>query len=316
MKAPNRTFFLFLSVLLFVACLSVAASPSETPPSSPTKSLSRWPVRFDFLGGEFFLVQIPLTIGLPIDWGIGFTQQAPLGGIYAYADEKRYKKVLFLNQLIEQRQVKLFIGISNKLLFEAKWNHYLNQSVDVSWVPIANRYTDRANLLSEYEIRFIGTAQNPSSSAKGYVKIGLAAYEFNAIGNYDFSPWQLQGQLEAELKLFEYEPFGIALGEFCGVMGGLPLAKPTDFFSPRIGLGYSFSTKSLGIAFFFHERWEWNKSRVWIHAGMVFGLNQRATWSLRGEWEHPDQHAFLFSLSPKHFYLGGRWIAQFPSLSP
>ncbi|HOT87360.1 MAG TPA: hypothetical protein PLE94_08545, partial [Thermotogota bacterium] len=307
----RRTFPLFG---LFLICLALTLWPqSNLPASEPAKETVDWPVRFDTFLGSYLIAQIPFSIGLPFDFGFGFTHEAPLGGLYAYGQYVREKKVLFAKQLIEQRQIKMFLGISTDLVYEVKYTHYFSDTLDVRKVPILNQHTTLLAFLASYKVRFLGTASRPSFLSDGFLKTGVGPYEVNM---FYFSAWRIGSfDLSADLgiHILDYSPFSIAIGEIIGV-GGLLYVEKEKRFSPRLVFGFVPERGVPGIGVMFHQEIPIGETTLEIGTTFVFPFSGEGYWQVQGEWKHPGDHALTFAASPKNLYLGGRWLITLPKI--
>lgn len=271
-----------------------------------------WPVRFDLLLGEYLFTQLPFSVGLPFDVGIGFTQKAPLGGFYAYGQYLREKKVLFLTQLIEKRQIKLFVGVSTDLLFEVKYDHYFSDTVDVRKVPVIQEYTQLLPIVFNYQVRFLGSATNPSLISDGFIKAAFGPYEgnlfFQSVGTVN----SFEFLADAGVHLLDYQPFSLSLGEIYGA-GGILFEEKERRFSPRMVFGYVPSANTVGFGFIVHQEIPIEKSTLYFRSSFVFPMQGDGYWNFSGEWKHPDDHSFVFSISSKNVYVGGRWLIKLPA---
>ena len=303
--------FLPLLAILFIALTSTVWPQSSGSTPEPAKESIAWPIRFDTLLGSYFIAQIPFSIGLPFDFGFGFTHEAPLGGLYAYGQYTREKKVLFMKQLIEQRQIKMFIGISTDLIYEVKYTHYFSDTFDVRKVPLLNQHTTLLPFLANYEVRFLGTASNPSFLSDGFVKAGIGPYEVNLfyfsagrIGSFEFLA-------DLGIYILDYSSFSLSLGEIIGV-GGLLYEEKEKRFSPRFIFGFVPERRAPGIGFMIHQEIPIGDSTLEIGTAFVFPLSGEGYWQVQGEWKHPGDHAITFAVSSKNLYLGGRWLIKLP----
>ncbi|HOZ11754.1 MAG TPA: hypothetical protein PLZ22_04105 [Thermotogota bacterium] len=308
----SKTYLSLLFVLLFAFSSMIGATPPN-PESDPPQESIAWPVRFDSYLGSYLVAQIPFSIGLPFDFGFGFTHEAPLGGLYAYGQYKKERTVLFMKQLVEQRQIKMFIGVSTDLVYEVKYTHYFSDTLDVRQVPILNQHTTLLPFLANYEVRFLGTASNPSFLSDGFLKAGIGPYQVNlfyfsagTINNFEFLS-------DIGIHILDYPSFSLSLGEIIGV-GGLLYEEKEKRFSPRFVFGYVPEQGVPGIGLMIHQEIPIGDTTLEIGTAFVFPFSGEGYWLVQGEWKHPGDHALTFAASSKNLYLGGRWLIKLPKI--
>jgi hypothetical protein len=272
-----------------------------------------WPLRFDVSAGEYFIAQIPFSIGLPFDFGFGFTETAPLGAFYAYGQYSRDKQILFMKQLVEKRQIKLFVGVSTDLLFEVKYDHFLSDTVNVSGVPLLNLYTSYLPVLADYHVRFIGSATNPTFSTSGFIKTGIGPYELNLFVNSLGSTSNFELLVDSGVYIMGQRPFAWSFGEIMGV-GSVLYEGKEKRFNPRFILGYVPSSNTVGFAFIIHQEIPIASSTLDLGTAFVFPFSEEGYWQIRGELKHPNDHSFIFSVSPRSISFGGRWLLKLPKM--
>src|SRR6056297_3148484 len=86
------------------------------------------PIKFDMTSNTLYQFQIPLTLGMPVDFGLGFNGIIPAGYFYVFSEEKREKMFLFAKRPVEIKRIKVMWGLSEEFLFEFRFQHIYNDS--------------------------------------------------------------------------------------------------------------------------------------------------------------------------------------------
>ncbi len=286
---------------------------------SEADDFSRWPVRIDYFKDNAFITQIPFTYGLPVDVGVGFTYDAPLAGVFAIGEYKRTKKILFSEVTAESRQIKMFLGISSKILFEVKFKHDYFDNVDISAITSKLSSIDsviRIPLTASYELRAFGSFDSPVFMGKGFAFSKAGPITLDLRGHSNISPEIFENFYEIGMKWQNLNGFGISAGDVLGVFGSIPFENKSDLISnPRFGLGFTTDNWVFLPFLAFHE----NRSLFGgnFNLDMMLGIPifGDAKWYIKGSFDFSSGNQLVFDFSQNSFFLGGRMIIHIPKTS-
>src|SRR6056297_3652166 len=214
------------------------------------------PLKFDISSNALYQFQVPLTLGMPVDFGMGFYGIIPAGYFYAFSEERREKSFLFAKRAVEIKRIKLMWGLSEDFLYEFRLQHIYNDAFNIKAIIEFFGFVSPVEsipLTFTYDFRTFGSAENPvlNTFGLGYTNLGPVALDvfFQAYRDRQ----RHHGLTEIGFKIFDYRPFGIVLGDLLGVFSVIDFQDLSPRFKPRIATGYSRKTDSISFGILLHS---------------------------------------------------------------
>lgn len=293
-------------VLLLLVVLALHILP-ETQ-----KEIPEIPMRFDFYPGGFTFVRVPFTLGGPLDFGFGLTDQSPVGGVFLFGSESRYKQLLLnRQQLAEQKRMRLFLGIGNEFYYEVDFQYYFFDTIDftdllepILGYPIS--YLASTRNISHF--RFFGRASDPRFIGESSINMIMGPFRLDLDSYTHFSLDRFESLTELGIKWMGYKPFGVVMGEMWGVFGDINIGNRHSRVQPRFLIGWMPEPSHLGFGFTFHDERPTPFGLLKINGALLLGFDGGGYWRFQGEYVLTNTNSVLFSLSSKNVYLGGRMI--------
>jgi hypothetical protein len=279
-------------------------------PNSPGQ-IPEIPARIDWYPGEYFLVRLPFTLGTPFDFGFGISDQSPVVGVFLFGERSRRERMLLLDQLREQSRIRIFLGVGSELYYEVDWQYYFFEAVDYS--NLVNTLLGTESLyigLTRFQnhARFFGKGSNPRFINESMLDLNMGGLRVQMDSFTQTSLHHFESLTEIGIRYMEYEPFGIVLGELWGAFGNISIGSRASRHEPRFVIGWMPDQSHLGFGFSFHDTPQTEFGPLTISGAVFLGFDGGGYWNVRGELSLTNQNAFIFSISSKSFYMGGRLI--------
>jgi len=305
-RLKSKVFAILVFCLVTVSCVMFSSEAIEVP------------IKSDSVNGDLFILQFPLTLGLPFDFGLGMKNEIPMGVIYAFKEEKREKRVFFKDQTVETKRIKVMWGLSDEFVYEFRYQHFFNDSISLAAIGDAIGIpapSIRLPLTFSLDLRTFGTAQNPvfvnegfAFSKAGPVSANITFHSYNDI-------FHNHGITEIGLRVMDQPEFGLTLGDLTGVFGSIDMKTPAMSYRPRLAAGYSRQTGSLTIGLLLHDEASvGQKSSIKLNTMLLFPVNGKPFWSIQGDYKLSRFVEIYFNLSLENATIGNRTILDLSSL--
>ncbi len=278
------------------------------------------PLKFDMTSNALYQFQIPLTLGMPVDFGLGFNDIIPAGYFYVFSEEKREKTVFFVKQPAEIRRIKVMWGLSEEFLFEFRFQHIYNDSFDLEQISKFFGFSTPSMgipLTFSYDFRAFGSGSNPVLNAFGVGYTNLGPVELNVFFQTYRDRQRKNGLTEIGIKLFDARPFGFVMGDLLGVFSIIDLKDLNTRFKPRIATGFSRKTDSLSFAFLLHSDSAVNeKTTLNLNTMLLLPVSGEPYWTFQGQYNYSKQLSVIFNCSLEGFYFENKYIFDLSTLFP
>ncbi|HPF17390.1 MAG TPA: hypothetical protein P5107_02955 [Thermotogota bacterium] len=270
------------------------------------------PIKFDMTSNDLYQFQIPLTLGMPVDFGIGFNDVVPAGYVYVFSEDKRTKMIFFAQRTVEIKRIKVMWGLSEEFLFEFRFQHVYNDSFNiynlVKWMgvtsPVAN-----IPLTFTYDFRTFGSAHNPVLNTFGLGYTNVGPVEVNVFFQAYRDRQRHNGLTEIGIKLFDLRPFGICMGDLLGVYSVIDFKELNTRFKPRIAAGYSRRADSISFALLLHSDSPiTSHSNLNLNTLLILPVSGEPYWSFQGQYDLSNQFSVIFNCSLEGFFLENKYI--------
>jgi len=308
----------FLSLLLILIFISLTMQAESISDKEQVEEYSKWPIRIDYLNDNILLGQIPFTYGLPANVGVGFTADSPLAGIFVTGDYLRTKKVFFNEITAEKRQIKMFLGISSKPLFEAKFKHDYFDNIDISFFSSKfEKISSIVNipLTASYELRAFGSFDNPVFTGKGFAFSKAGPLSIDLRGHFNVSPNISESFFETGFKWQNLNGVGVCFGNIVGIYGSIPIKGNSDLISnPRFGMGFLPDNWSFTPYISLREKKNIFGGTLDFDAMVGIPIFGESFWFVRGTFDFASGNQLVFDFSQNTFFLGGRLIILLPKI--
>ena len=278
------------------------------------------PLKFDMTSNALYQFQIPLTLGMPVDFGLGFNDIIPAGYFYVFAEEKREKKFLFAQRPVEIKRIKVMWGLSDEFLFEFRLQHIYNDSFNVKNIAEFFGFSSPVEgipITFSYDFRTFGSGLNPVLNTFGLGYTTLGPVELNVFFQAYRDLQRQNGLTEIGLKVYDIRPFGFVFGDLLGVFSVIDFKDLNARFKPRIATGYSRKTDSLSFAFLLHSDSAVNeKTTLNLNTMLLLPVSGEPYWTFQGQYNYTNQLSVIFNCSLEGFYFENKYIFDLSALFP
>ena len=270
------------------------------------------PLKFDMTSSGLYQFQMPLTLGMPVDFGIGFNGVVPAGYMYVFSEDKRTKTVFFAQRTVEIKRLKVMWGLSEEFLFEFRFQHVYNDSFDINnlvkWMGLASPIAS-IPLTFTYDFRTFGSAYNPVLNTFGLGYTNVGPVEVNVFFQAYRDRQRHNGLTEIGIKLFDLRPFGICMGDLLGVYSVIDFKELNTRFKPRIAAGYSRRADSISFALLLHSDSPiTSHSNLNLNTLLILPVSGEPYWSFQGQYDLSNQFSVIFNCSLEGFFLENKYI--------
>jgi hypothetical protein len=316
-----------LLVLLLVLFLTMHLFAAD---ALADKTDIKIPVKFDTTSTGLYQFQVPLTLGLPVDFGMGLNGYIPAAYMYVFDEWKREKQIFFKSQVVEIQRIKMMWGLSEEFLYEFRYQKIYNDTLSIK--PLLAFFNlgfpvTAIPLTYSMDFRTFGSALNPviNATAFGFTKAGPIELDLNF--NLYKTREDHHGLLEVGFKGitfantgfgFEVEPlnpFGITLGDLVGGFANINLSSRAMRLQPRFAAGYSRQTEALSVGVLLHDDAHLkNNANFKLNTMLLFSSNGQGFWSVNGEYAHSDTFTTTFNCSLNSFYIENKYVLNFSEL--
>lgn len=278
------------------------------------------PIKFDMTSNSLYQLQVPLTLGMPVDFGFGFNGIIPAGYFYAFSEEKREKTVLFAKRPVEIKRIKVMWGLSEEFLFEFRFQHIYNDSFNLK--NIADFIGVSSPVMSipltfSYDFRTFGSGSNPVLNTFGLGYTNMGPVELNVFFQAYRDRQRHHGLTEIGLKIFDSRPFGIVLGDMLGVFSVIDFKELNTRFKPRIATGYSRKTDSLSFAFLLHSDSSVNENTTLnLNTMLLLPVAGEPYWTFQGQYDYSNRLSVIFNCSLEGFFFENKYVFDLSKLFP
>jgi len=270
------------------------------------------PLKFDITSNSLYQSQIPLTLGMPVDFGIGFNGIIPAGYFYVFSEEKRQKTFLFSERTVEIQRIKVMWGLSEEFLFEFRFQHIYNDAFNISKLVEFLGFSSPIQtipLTFTYDFRTFGSALNPvlNTFGQGYTNLGPVA--LNVFFQAYRDRQRQHGLTEIGFKIFDYRPFGIVMGDLLGLYSVIDFKDLGTRFKPRIATGYSRKTDAISFGFLLHSDTTVDeKTTLNLNSMLLLPIDGDPYWSFQGQYNYSKQLSVIFNCSLDGFFFENKYI--------
>ncbi|HOO32915.1 MAG TPA: hypothetical protein PK466_05235 [Thermotogota bacterium] len=288
------------------------------------------PFRFDTTSTGLYQFQVPLTLGLPVDVGMGLNGYIPAAYLYVFDEQKREKRLFFKNQVVEIQRIKLMWGLSEEFLYEFRYQKIYNDTFSIQpvldFLQLSFPVT-AIPLTYSLDFRTFGSALNPviNATAFGFTKAGPIELDLNF--NLYKTREDHHGLFELGFKgitfantntgieLGALNPFGIVLGDLVGGFANINLNSRAMRLQPRFAAGYSRQTEGLAVGLLLHDDAHLkNNANFKLNTLLLFSTSGNGFWSVNGEYAHSDTFSTVFNCSMNSFYIENKYVMNFTEL--
>jgi len=278
------------------------------------------PLKFDFSSNALYQFQVPLTLGMPVDFGFGFNSIIPAGFFYVFSEEKREKTVLFAKRPVEIRRIKVMWGLSEEFLFEFRFQHIYNDSFSLKNIADFIGFTSpemNIPLTFTYDFRTFGSGSNPVLNTFGLGYTNVGPVELNVFFQAYRDRQRQHGLTEIGLKIFDARPFGVVLGDLLGVFSVIDFKDLNTRFKPRIATGYSRKTDSLSFGFLLHSDSSVNEQTTLnLNTMLLLPVSGEPYWTFQGQYDYSNRLSVIFNCSLDGFFFENKYIFDLSTLFP
>lgn len=296
----RRMIVLFSMFVLFILTFCFSQEKMEIP------------LKFDMTSNDLYQFQMPLTLGMPVDFGIGFNGVVPAGYMYVFSEDKRTKTIFFAQRTVEIKRIKVMWGLSEGFLFEFRFQHVYNDSFNINnlvkWLGVSSPIAS-IPLTFSYDFRTFGSAYNPVLNTFGLGYTNVGPVEVNVFFQAYRDSQRHNGLTEIGIKLFDVRPFGICMGDLLGFYSVIDFKEMNTRFKPRIAAGYSRKADSLSFALLLHS-----DSRISSHSNLnlntllMIPVSGEPYWSVQGQYDFSNQMSVIFNCSLEGFFFENKYI--------
>jgi hypothetical protein len=282
------------------------------------------PLKFDMTSAGLYQFQAPLTLGLPVDFGMGLNGYIPAAYVYIFDEQRREKQFFFKNQVVEIQRIKMMWGLSEEFLYEFRYQKIYNDTFDIKpvldFLKMSSPITS-IPLTYSFDFRTFGSALNPVINASGFGFTKAGPIELDVNFNLYKTREDHHGLFEigfraisfattqAGMKLSTFNPFGITFGDLIGGFANIDLNSRSMRLQPRFAAGYSRQTGSIAVGVLLHDdAFLKNKAKFKLNTMILFAVNGEGFWSFNGEYSHSDRFSTIFNCSSNSFYLENKYV--------
>ena len=270
------------------------------------------PLKLDMTSYALYQSQIPLTLGMPVDFGIGFNGIIPAGYFYVFSEEKRQKTFLFSDRTVEIKRIKVMWGLSEEFLFEFRFQHIYNDSFNINKLIEFLGFSSPIQtipLTFTYDFRTFGSALNPVLNTFGLGYTNVGPVELNVFFQAYRDRQRQLGLTEIGIKIFDYRPFGIVMGDLLGLYSVIDFKELSTRFKPRIATGYSRKTDSISFGILLHSDSAINQqSNLTLNTLLLLPVSGEPYWSFQGQYDYSSQLSVIFNCSLDGFFFENKYI--------
>ena len=278
------------------------------------------PLKLDMTSYALYQSQIPLTLGMPVDFGIGFNGIIPAGYFYVFSEEKREKTLLFAKRPVEIKRIKVMWGLSEEFLFEFRFQHIYNDSFSLKNIADFIGFTSpemNIPLTFTYDFRTFGSGSNPVLNTFGLGYTNVGPVELNVFFQAYRDRQRQHGLTEIGLKIFDARPFGVVLGDLLGVFSVIDFKDLNTRFKPRIATGYSRKTDSLSFGFLLHSDSSVNEETTLnLNTMLLLPVSGEPYWTFQGQYDYSNRLSVIFNCSLDGFFFENKYIFDLSTLFP
>lgn len=302
--------YLFLVFLLLLITMNCTFS----------KDSMEIPLKFDMTSNKLYQFQVPVTLGMPVDFGLGFNSIIPAGYFYVFSEEKREKAFLFAKRTVEIKRIKVMWGLSEEFLFEFRLQHIYNDTFNIQNIaeffgfssPVAG-----IPLTFTYDFRTFGSGSNPVLNTFGQGYTNMGPVELNLFFQAYRDRQRQLGLTEIGLKVYDTRSFGFVLGDLLGIFSTVDFKDLNNRFKPRFATGYSRKTDSLSFAFLLHSDASVNeRTTLNLNTMLLLPVSGEPYWSFQGQYNYSNQLSVIFNCSLDGFYFENKYIFDLATLFP
>ncbi len=300
-----------LVLFLFILILMISAFSQES---------MEIPLKFDMTSNALYQFQVPLTLGMPVDFGFGFNGFVPAGYFYVFSEEEREKQFLFAKRPVEIKRIKVMWGLSEEFLFEFRFQHIYNDSFNVKNIAEFFGFSSPVEtipLTFTYDFRTFGSGSNPVLNTFGLGYTNLGPVELNVFFQAYRDRQRQLGLTEIGIKIFDARPFGVVLGDLLGVFSVVDFEELNTRFKPRIATGYSRKTDSISFGFLLHNDSQVNeRTTLRMNTMLLLPVSGEPYWSFEGQYDYSERLSIIFNCSLDGFFFENKYIFDLSTLFP
>ena len=298
-----------LWVFLFIMFLSLHSFSKES---------IEIPLKFDMNSNSMYQFQAPLTLGMPVDFGMGFNGFIPAGYFYAFSEEKREKTFLFVKRPAEIKRIKVMWGLSEEFLYEFRFQHIYNDAFKISNIIEFFGFlspVESIPLTFTYDFRTFGSASNPVMNTFGLGFTTVGPVELNVFFQAYRDRERHHGLTEIGIKILDYRPFGVVMGDLLGVYSVIDFKELNSRFKPRIATGYSRKTDSISFGILLHSDSAVNeKTTLNLNTMLLLPVSGDPYWSFQGQYDYSNRLSVIFNCSLEGFFFENKYIFDLSEL--